>query len=50
MNKNTDLSFDWEDPTVVELGDAKDLIKGLSPVWDSKTSITPSDEFSATTS
>lgn len=50
MNKNIEKSAEWESPTVTELGDAKELIKGLSPVWDSKTSITPTDEFSATTS
>ena len=40
----------WEEPSIKELGDAKDLIKGLNPVWDSKTSLAPTDEFSATTS
>ena len=40
----------WEEPSIKELGDAKDLIKGLNPVWDSKTKATPNDEFSATAS
>lgn len=45
-NKNPE----WEIPTVKELGDAKKLIKGLSPVFDAKTSIDPADEFNATAS
>ncbi len=37
----------WEEPEIKELGKAKDLIKGLSPVYDNKTSLTPIDEFNA---
>ena len=40
----------WEEPKIKELGKAKDLIKGLSPVYDSKTGLTPVDEFNAVTS
>lgn len=50
MTDNTDTNIQWENPTVSELGDAKELIKGLSPVFDSKTSVTPADEFNATAS
>ena len=31
----------WIEPSIKELGSAKELIKGLSPVWDSKTSLIP---------
>ncbi len=44
--KNTE----WVEPTIKNLGDAKDLIKGLNPVFDSKNSLVPSDEFNTTTS
>lgn len=40
----------WIEPSIKELGSAKELIKGLSPVWDSKTSLDPSDQFDATAS
>ena len=40
----------WEEPKIKELGKAKDLIKGLSPVYDSKTGLTPVDEFNAVSS
>jgi len=40
----------WEEPQIEVLGEAKDLIKGLNPVWDAKNSLTPSDEFNAATS
>ena len=43
-------NFTWEEPLIIELGEAKDLIKGLSPVFDSKNSLVPSDEFNTTTS
>lgn len=42
--------FTWVEPQIIELGEAKDLIKGLSPVFDSKNSLVPSDEFNTTTS
>ena len=50
MTNNKENVVEWVEPKVKELGSAKELIKGLSPVWDSKTSITPTDEFSATAS
>ncbi len=40
----------WIEPEICELGEAKDLIKGLNPVFDSKNSLVPSDEFNTTTS
>ena len=40
----------WEEPEIKVLGSAKDLIRELNPVFDSKTSITPNDEFNATAS
>ena len=40
----------WIEPEICELGEAKDLIKGLSPAFDSKNSLVPSDEFNTTTS
>ena len=40
----------WEEPEIKVLGSAKDLIRELNPVFDSKTSVTPNDEFNATTS
>lgn len=40
----------WQKPEVKELGDAKDLVKGLSPVFDAKNSLTPLDEFNTSTS
>ena len=43
-------NFIWEEPQIIELGEAKDLIKGLSPAFDSKNSLVPSDEFNTTTS
>lgn len=43
-------NFTWEEPLIIELGEAKDLIKGLNPVFDSKTSLVPSDEFNTTAS
>ena len=45
-----EINKNWEKPEISDLGDAKDLIKGLNPVFDSKTSLTPSDEFNTTTS
>ena len=42
--------FTWVEPQIIELGEAKDLIKGLSPVLDAKNSLVPSDEFNTTTS
>ena len=50
MGKNIEDFGEWENPTVEELGDAKELIKGLNPVFDSKTSLVATDEFNATTS
>lgn len=44
--KNTE----WEEPTIKNLGVAKDLIKGLNPVFDAKNSLVPADEFNTTTS
>ena len=43
INKN----LPWEEPEIKKLGKAKDLIKGLSPVFDNKTGLTPVDEFNA---
>ena len=40
----------WEEPKIKVLGSAKDLIRELNPVFDSKTSVTPNDEFNATAS
>ena len=40
----------WEEPEIIVLGSAKDLIRELNPVFDSKTSLTPNDEFNATAS
>ena len=40
-------SSSWEEPEIKELGKAKDLIKGLSPVFDAKTGLAPVDEFNA---
>ena len=48
MEKENNSS--WEEPEIKELGKAKDIIKGLSPVYDAKTSLTPDDEFNAITS
>lgn len=42
--------LNWVKPEVNDLGQAKDLIRGLNPVFDSKTSLTPEDEFNTTTS
>ena len=39
--KNTE----WVEPEIKNLGEAKDLIKGLNPVFDSKNSLVPSDEL-----
>lgn len=47
MEHNTNT---WVKPEIKDLGDANDLIKGLNPVWDSKTGLTPVDEFNAVTS
>ncbi len=43
-------SSTWLEPEITELGEAKDLIKGLNPTFDSKTSLVPSDEFNTTAS
>ena len=43
-------NLDWIEPEITELGEAKDLIKGLNPVFDSKNSLVPTDEFNTTTS
>ncbi len=40
----------WVEPEIKNLGEAKDLIKGLNPVFDAKNSLVPSDEFNTTTS
>ena len=48
MNNTNDKV--WVEPSITELGSAKELIKGLSPVWDSKTNLNPTDEFDATAS
>ena len=40
----------WIEPEIIELGEAKDLIKGLNPVFDAKNSLVPSDEFNTTVS
>tara|TARA_Y100000768_G_C23490542_1_gene456823 strand:- start:295 stop:438 length:144 start_codon:yes stop_codon:yes gene_type:complete len=38
-------SKEWVKPELTKLGDAKELVKGLSPVFDAKNSLTPVDEF-----
>ena len=42
--------LNWVEPEIKDLGEAKDLIKGLNPVFDAKNSLVPSDEFNTTTS
>ncbi len=37
----------WVKPEIKELGEAKDMIKGLSPLFDSKNDLTPNDIHSA---
>lgn len=37
----------WVQPKIKELGEAKDIIKGLSPLYDSKNDLTPADIHSA---
>ena len=45
-----EIRFIWVEPQIIELGEAKDLIKGLNPTFDSKTSLVPTDEFNTTAS
>jgi len=44
------FNLTWIEPEITELGEAKDLIKGLNPVFDAKNSLVPTDEFNTTTS
>ena len=40
----------YKKPEVIKVGSAKELINGLSELWDSKTSVTPTDIHDATAS